>query len=266
MLSQDHFELIEAYLNQQLSPTDRQSFEQELTADESLRRHVATYRTLRKGLNGLAIEERVQQANQRYKARPDIVPVLPETQVRPLMPTRTQPVWVRWAAAASVLLTLSIAIYWYQRTQQPTFLSLADSSLYQPNDQLTKSLPASLTPHDRQQLLTAIQHYNAGKYDAVIDQLRIPAKGRTSEPYRRYFLGLSYLANKQPAEAIRPLQEAVGTATGTLQQKADWFLALAYLKTEQPTLAQPILDRVRTDASHPYQGIATELAERMKQR
>jgi hypothetical protein len=263
MLSQDQFELIEAYLNQQLSPTDKQSFEQELTDDVSLRRHVATYRTLRQGLTELAIEQRVKQAHQRYKARPDIEQVTIDTPVRPLVPIRTQPTWVRWAAAASVLLTISVGIYWYQRTQQPAFLSYADSSLQQTDDQLTKSLPASLTAPDRQQLLSAIRAYKVGQYGAVIDQLRIPAADRNSEPYRRYFLGLSYLANKQSAEAIRPLQDAVSTATGTLRQKADWFLALAYLKNDQPSLAKPILERVRADTEHPYRQLAVDLMGRL---
>jgi hypothetical protein len=265
MLSPDQFELIEAYLNKQLSPIDRQSFEQELTTDDSLRRHVDTYRTLRLGLKQMAVEQQVRLAHERYQARPDLAEgESPAAVVHPLAAARTQPGWVRWAAAASVVVALGMGVYWYQHNQRAELLSFAETGLYQQDDQLTKGLPANLSAPDQQQLTAAIRDYKAGHYDAVIDRLRIPSADRASEPYRRYFLGLSYLANKQPAEAIRPLQDAVGSATGVLHQKADWFLALAYLENKQPTLSQPILARVRADSSHPYRSIAIELANRMK--
>lgn len=270
MASQAQFELIEAYLNQELSPTDRQSFELELATDEDLRADVATYRTLRLGLRGLALERRVQQAYDRYKARPDVEQPLatdlaasgtaisqPFTAARP---ARTW--WVRWAAAAAVATSIGLGTYVYQQATHPADLAYADSSLQSSADFFAKSLPANLAPTDRAHLLEAVQAYKAGRYDAVIEQLTIPATDRQTTQYQRYFLGLTYLANHQPAKAIAPLQDALSTSSVPLRQKADWFLALAYLKNNQPEQARPIVDRIRTDQTHPYHDLAQEVYDK----
>lgn len=261
MPSQAQFELIEAYLNQELSPADRQSFEQEMASDDALQADVRLHRSLRMGLHGLAVEQRVRQAHERYKARPDDEAAPSATEPTPLPAPRRGAGWGRWAAAASVVLGLGIGYYFLQQPAEPASLAYAEQSLRQNDDQLTKSLPAHLAPTERRQLLTAIEAYKTGRYDAVIDQLTIPAQDRQTEPYRHYFLGLTYLAKQQPAAAIAPLQEAVGTATGALRQKADWFLALAYLKNEQPELASPILNRIRLDTTHPYHTLAEQLTQ-----
>lgn len=270
MASQAQFELIEAYLNQELSSTDRQSFEQELAADESLRADVAAYRALRLGLRGLTIERRVRQAYERYKVRPSgEQPVAANpltsgaTTRQPVVVTRSARPWLRWAAAASV--ALCAGLYVYQQTTPSADLAYADQSVHRSlrgsADQLAKSLPASLAPTDRAHLLKAIEHYKAGQYDAVIEQLTIPATDRQTTHYQRYFLGLTYLANRQPAKAIAPLQDALGTSSVPLRQKADWFLALAYLTNDQPEQARPILSRIRNDQAHPYHELAQEVYE-----
>ncbi|MEZ0612053.1 hypothetical protein ACAW74_26320 [Fibrella sp. WM1] len=260
MPSQAQFELIEAYLNQELSPTDRQSFEQEMASDDALQADVSLHRSLRLGLHGLAVEQRVRLAHERYKARPE-QPESVAAEPTPVLAPRWGANWGRWAAAASVVLGLGIGFYFLQQPAEPASLAYAEQSLRQNDEQLTKSLPAHLAPTERRQLLTAIEAYKTGRYDAVIDQLAIPAQDRQTEPYRHYFLGLTYLAKQQPAAAIAPLQEAVGTSTGALRQKADWFLALAYLKNEQPELASPILNRISLDTAHPYHTLAEQLTQ-----
>ncbi|CCH02186.1 hypothetical protein FAES_4186 [Fibrella aestuarina BUZ 2] len=261
MPSQAQFELIEAYLNQELSPADRQSFEQAMASDDALQADVRLHRSLRMGLHGLAVEQRVKQAHERYKARPDDEATSPTAEPTPLLAPRQSAGWGRWAAAASVVLGLGVGYYFLQQPAEPTSLAYAEQSLRQNDDQLTKSLPAHLAPTERRQLLTAIEAYKTGRYDAVIDQLAIPAQDRQTEPYRHYFLGLTYLAKQQPTAAIAPLQEAVSQSTGALRQKADWFLALAYLKSEQSDLARPILNRISLDSTHPYHSLAEQLTQ-----
>lgn len=280
MASQAQFELIEAYLNQELSPTDRQSFERELATDDSLRADVTTHRALRLGLRGLAIERRVRQAHDRYRLRPDEAqrpadaPTGSAAPSQPFRVTRPARTWVRWAAAASVALGIGLGVYVYQQATYPTDLAYADRGLRQSlqgsADQLAKSLPATLAPTDRANLLAAVREFKAGQYDAVIRQLTIPATDRQTTHYQRYFLGLTYLANHQPGRAIGPLQDALmegrpGTSSVPLRQKADWFLALAYLKNDQPEQARPIIDRIRTDQAHPYHELAQEVYEKKLQ-
>jgi hypothetical protein len=266
MPSQAHFELIEAYLNQELSPADRQSFEREIAADDTLRQDLAIHERFRLGLRGLAIERRVRLAHERYTetlaaARPDIArPGTSEQQPTPFSAVHTGgSTYRRWAAAASLVAVMGLGLYAYQRQSGHVELAYAGQSLNQSADQLTKGLPANLTPTDRATLLEAIRHYKAGQYDAVVEQLKIPAADQPTEAYRQYFLGLTYLTDKHPTEAILPLQQAVSTSSGTLRQKADWFLALAYVSNQQPALAKPILTRIGQDKAHPYYTLAQQV-------
>ncbi len=260
-LSREQFDLIEAYLARELSAADAQAFEQEVAADPALQAEIQTQRTMRMGLQALAIEQRLQRARQRVLA--DAVTVdhsssqqVDEPLVKPLNSRLRSLSWGYLTVAASVVLLLGIGVYWYQQQQQFPELAYADTAS---TDQLTKSLPTDLRPTDRQRITDAIQGYKAGQYDKVIEQLRIPSADRRTIYYQSYFLGLSYLANKQPAEAIAPLNVALGTSSVAIRQKASWFLALAYLKNKDKQKALPILDKIRTDRAHPYY----ELAERV---
>jgi hypothetical protein len=263
-LSQEQFELIEAYLTNELSATDAQAFEQEMAADTALQEEVQTQRTLRMGLHALAIEQRLQRARQRVleieKEAFQPVAGQQETPVRPLPGhTKTIP-WRYWAAAASVVLGFSFGVYWYQQQDVPE-LAYAETMS---SDQLTKGLPADLKPTDRQRIMDAISGYRAGRYDEVIDKLKIPSADRRTRYYQSYFLGLSYLADKQPEKAIQPLTDALGTLSVPLRQKANWFLALAYLKNKEKEKALPILESIRIDRAHPYRELADQVYTKVK--
>ncbi|WP_375446692.1 hypothetical protein [uncultured Fibrella sp.] len=259
-LSQEQFELIEAYLANELSAADAQAFEQEIAADAALQAEIETQRTFRMGLHALAIEQRLQLARQRVRqAEKEVVQATPDRLEAPgkPFPARNRTLsWGYWAAAASIVLGLGIGVYWYQHQQQAPELAYADTATA---DQLTKSLPADIRPADRQRIMNAIRGYKAGRYDEVIEQLKIPAADQRTGYYQSYFLGLSYLSANKPAKAIRPLTESLGTLSVPLRQKANWFLALSYLKNKEKEKALPILEKIRTDKAHPYH----ELAERI---
>ena len=262
--SQEQAELIEAYLANELSAVDMQTFEQDMAADPDLQAEVATYRQLRLGLKALAIEERLQRARQQVQANAEKADQLIDSQVPvkklPVKSSRSGTSWTHWAAAASVVLGLGLGLYIYQQQTLPE-LAYADTATA---DQLTKSLPATLLPTDRHRLLDAIRGYKAGQYDAVIEELKIPPADRQTAFYQDYFLGLSYLASKQYDKAVAPLKTALGTSSVLLRQKANWFLALAYLKNKQPARAISILNTIRADTTHPYHDLAGKVYEKVK--
>lgn len=259
--SPEQVELIEAYLANELSSADMQTFEQDTAADPDLQAEVDTYRQLREGLKALAIEQRLQRARQQVQVKSEKIDQLVDSQTAveklTLKNRQIGTSWTRWAAAASVVFGLSLYVY----QQQLPDLMYADVATA---DQLTKSLPTDLPPLDRQRVREAIEQYKAGQYDRVIEQLKLPAADQRTASYQQYYLGLSYLAKKQPSEAIALLRAALTTPSVQLHQKASWFLALAYLKNKEKARAMPIIKRIQANSSHPYRQMAEDLYQKIR--
>jgi hypothetical protein len=259
-LTEAQYEILEAYLNNELSETDRVSFEEEIRADADLQMEVNRQRDLRLGLRGLGIQRALERAKTQYQENQSAKSsVLNE-------PSAVQPltVWRYWVAAASVVVVLGIGFYAYQQTASRQ-VDLAYSETRNATDEWMKSFPADrVPPQTHKTFLEAFNNYKAGQYDRVIGQLKtLPADKQTIH-YKNYLLGLSYLANKQPTEAIPLLGKARQSASPELRRKAEWFLALAYVKNDQKERALPILKRISTDKAHPFQSLAQKVIRKIQ--
>ena len=261
-LSEEQYELIEAYLTNELSVADRTSFERDIQADTELKKEVDRQRNIRLGLRALGIERAIEQAKQHYKANsveaaPDDKP---QTIVRPLMS------WRNWAAAASVVLVLGLGYYTYQQTtDRQDAMAFSETFSPDPSGQLLKDFPSGrVSSVTRAQFLDAISSYEAGNYDAVINQLKTLPIDKQTIDYKNYFLGLSYLANKQPTEAISLLTKALTTPSTSIRRKAEWFLSLAYIKNGQKEKALPTLKRISLDKASPFQSTAQRVLRKIE--
>lgn len=257
-LTEEQYELIEAYLKNELSATDRASFETDIQTDAELRAEVDRQRDLRLGLRALGIQQALERARTQYKAS------LPTTESAAVV--RSLTTWRYWAAAASVVVILGIGYYAYQQTaNRQADIAYAETVTSDTNDELLKSFPSDNVPLEtRTTFLDAFRNYKAGKYDQVIEQLKTLPTGKQTIHYRNYFLGLSYLANKQPANAIPLLSKAQASPSLKIRQKAEWFLTLAYIKNNQKERALPILTRISTDKAHPFQLLAQRVLRKIE--
>ncbi|MCX6215448.1 hypothetical protein [Spirosoma sp.] len=261
-LSEDQYEIIEAYLTNELSAPDRASFERDLLADAELRAEVDRQRTIRMGLRALGIERALEQAKSQYNAELERTETAPADQsvVRPFIS------WRYWAAAASIVVVLGAGYYTYQQTtSQQTDVAFAEILASDPATELTKDFPAGeLTPSTRTEFLEALRNYKSGKYDEVIARLKTLPADKQSVHYKNYFLGLSYLANKQPGAAIPLLTKAQASPSLTIRQKAEWFLALAYVKNGQKEKALPMLTKISTNRAHPFNSLAKQVLTKIQ--
>ncbi|RAJ93096.1 hypothetical protein LX87_04608 [Larkinella arboricola] len=261
-LSENQFELIEAYLNNELSAMDRASFENDIQTDADLSAEVDRQRELRLGLRALGIQQRLEQTRTAYKAslsasKPTAEQPAP---VRPLLR------WPYWAAAASVVVVLGIGYYAYEQTaSRQADLALTETVTANANDDLLKSFPTDqVSAQTRTTFLDALTNYKAGRYDRVIEQLKVLPADKKTVAYKNYLLGLSYLANKQAAQAIPLLVKARQTSSNELHRKAEWFLALAYVKNNQKERALPLLKQISADRTHPYQSLAQRVLRKIQ--
>ena len=259
-LSEEQYEIIEAYLTNELSAADRVSFENDIQADPKLREEVDRQHDLRLGLRALGIERALERAKVQYKATSASPKSTDrQTTVPPLL------AWRYWAVAASIVVMLGIGYYTYQHTNdRQADLAYTETFTPDPTDELVKNFPTgTILPTVRAQLLEALSQYKVGKYDRAINQLRMLPADKQTIDYKNYFLGLSYLANKQPAEAIPLLSRVLVVPSAKLRQKAEWFLALAYVKNEQKEKALPMLKRISVDKANPFQSLATRVLDKI---
>lgn len=262
-LTEEQYELIEAYLKNELSVSDRAVFETDLRADADLRAEIDRQRDLRLGLRAIGIERTLERARTQYRATlttPAPTPKPVQTAWQPTV-VRSLSAWHYWVMAASVVLILGVGLYTYQQTAgSRSDIAYADTL----PDELTKGFPSDNISSDvRAQFMDALANYKAGKYDRVIKRLKTLPADRQTVYYKEYFLGLSYLANKQPADAIPILNRALATPSAPLRQKVEWCLALAYVKNDQNEKASPILTRISVDNAHPFQSLAQQVLQKI---
>lgn len=250
-LTEEQYELIEAYLKNELSAPDRVLFEADMQADTDLRTEVDRQRDLRLGLRAIGIERALERAKTHYKT------TLPVAEIKQPTVVRTLPVWRYLAIAASIVVVMSIGYVTYRQT-----IGVRPDIAYSDTlpDELTKGFPSdNVSPEVRTQFMDALTKYKAGKYDQVIERLRTLPVDKQTVYYKNYLLGLSHLANRQPAIAIPLLNKALATPSLALRQKAEWSLALAYVKNDQNEKALPILKRISADRANPFQSLARQV-------
>lgn len=260
-LTEAQFDLIEAYLKDELSTPDRASFEQDIAADPELRTEIDRQRDFRLGLRALGIQRALDQARDQYRASAPVTQSTP----KPMTVVRPVSTWRYWAAAASVVVVLCIGYYAYQQTaSRQADMAYAETSLSDTDAEWLRSFPTgTVSTRTRTQFLNAFRTYKAGKYDDVIRQLKTLPGDKKTVYYKNYLFGLSHLANKQPTVAIPLFRQAQTAPSLPLRQKAEWFLALAYVKNKQKERALPILKRISTDKAHPFQTLSQRVLRKI---
>jgi tetratricopeptide (TPR) repeat protein len=269
-LTAEQYELIEAYLNGKLAPADRADLEAERQADPELDREIHVQEELRAAFRAVGLQNRLQAARQRYEDKP-AQSHRPEAKVVPLpAPTVRGAVWGwnnlrTWAAAASVVVVLGVSIWVFTQQSKSPFSETAYVNNYQPDatDFVARSLPGNLKPTERVALTKGIQSYHRGQYGAAIGSLKSVADANGSLAIAQYYLGISYLTTSDVDKAIRYLQAAQRNAPPDLRRRADWYLALAYLKKADRPRTQTSLRVVADDPQSPYRGRAAKLLKQL---
>ncbi|TKJ39759.1 hypothetical protein CEE37_10805 [candidate division LCP-89 bacterium B3_LCP] len=78
------------------------------------------------------------------------------------------------------------------------------------------------------------------------------------------YLGVSYYVDRQAHSAVKSLSEAEKLTVNTLNDRAKWYLAQAYLLSEDPHNAIPLLEELKNSDSE-YLKKADELLTMVKE-
>lgn len=220
-------ELIENYLTDNLSSSERKGFEERMASDPELRAEVQFYQEASEAISEKDVIALEDELSVIIKGKKDAIPNL---QIR------------RWMAiAASVLLVLGVGgwILYQSFDGQPTADTLYQSYLKLPNDlEESYSFRASNVPHKKDQLpfgRNFFESYRSGQYQMALDQLASLNQDDLAPKDRGtfyYYKGITHLQLDQPHAALSAFNQV---NSGLYTENAEWYRVLCLLKTEGST-------------------------------
>ena len=169
-------------------------------------------------------------------------------------------VWrpVPLAAAFSLLIAVAVgALYLSLHNRQTPVVDVAQSS--NPGDagnfpwQSIEVPKPVYTPPGEQVVLRnptakafarAMAAYQENDFASAIEQLKISNELEPGSPEVNFYLGTALLLIGESKDAIPPLRQAVELSTGARLESSLYYLALAYLKNNQPPQALAELEAV----------------------
>jgi tetratricopeptide (TPR) repeat protein len=203
-------EQIEKYLNNELSLSERQDFENQLTTDSALVKNVAFYVNTRMAAKELAIEKRKGEFEQLRK----------EIQARPIRKVKPF-IWVS-GIAASVL--LAIGIWWFTKPSSLTSGVLADTYIQEHFENLPVKMDANADS-----LQMGLQLFNEQKLseaNAIFEDI-LQRKTKDSDALK--YAGIANLRLKNYDKAIQYFHN-LSQQTNLYSNPGKFYEALALLK------------------------------------
>jgi len=236
-----NYEQIEKYIKGELSSTEAQSFEQELSGNSALKEEVALYKDVENALSkqfkfeaeDAAVETTIAQLSKKYVAqnvknsvnkpqenKAEEVENSKGSIIRRLLPLTTL------AAAAALLFFFFNP---FNNKISPALLAVQNFELYQ--------LDASMGSSDvKATWQEAIKNYRAENYVVAINKFDLFLKDNPNNKEALLAKGCALLKLNKTDLAIQTFQQINNSKT------ANWYLALSYLKNDEVTKAQPILE------------------------
>ncbi len=238
-------ETIKKYLANQLTPTERNAFEQEMENDEFLKDSVegfemlsddeTKFTTINTALNK-QIDEKV---NNSKKGKVIFMNVY------------------KLAAAACIIGILSITTYRIFYVKKSVNEEQIYASYFKP---LTNTDATVRGENDDSEEKKAANAYENEDYFEALNMYQKLVSNNPKNVKNNLFLGISYLATNQSKKAIDVLR----TITQSEEYHFDiqWYLALAYIKNKEIQNAQSTLSNLTNEENY-YQKEAQEIIEKL---
>lgn len=223
-ITDEDWNLIDRYLDDELENSERAEFETRLEQDADWREAVASVRAIRIGIQEAALAQKLPEFHQELTAVEEEVPMLSKTSGR---------TWVRWAAAAAILLIASLG-WWFWSGGQKSDNEKIYADFYQPDP----GLPTVMGPAEDFEFQQGMVDYKAGNYSVAIAAWEKLLTRFPNSDTLTYFLASAWQADKEFDKAIPLFEKVAGQASSRLATDAAWYLGLLYLHKGEHDKAQ----------------------------
>jgi tetratricopeptide (TPR) repeat protein len=233
MKEEDKIQLIEDYVNGQLSIEEKADFQQQLQQDPSLAQEVGLYKDI---FSGLAIGGRKDmkahlKALDEKSFSQEAASKLQASVTENIKGKVIQSFWQRnaWLTGIAACLVLGlVAFLWVSNSSSANSLF---AKYYAPYPNVVAAVERGETIQDATK--QAMQAYESGDYTRAIQGLQQIANNDPEASSLYLYLGISYIETSQLDSAKVYLEKATADAASKLHTQAKWYLALAYLKNKE---------------------------------
>ena len=225
-------EQIDAYLSGDMSSEDRLAFEHDLRQDDALSKELIIWQRVDEALSdeeALQFTQRLQTTSEQYLAGEST----PDT-------THIRSLWPRMASAAAVALLLAATAIWLLWPQPPPAeLYAAYYEPYAISDNF-RGLDGTYP----EPVAEAMKAYGNGDYQTAKTLLGPWRSDVTFGPMATFYYAHCMMGLGKWNEAILLFQQLASRTNHVFVFASQWYLALAYLKTEQLSAAKNILQQL----------------------
>ncbi len=110
----------------------------------------------------------------------------------------------------------------------------------------------------------AMMKYREGDFSGALLLFNEILDKDADNVYIRYYAGLASIETKQNERAIREFSFIVKQNNNLFIESAEWYLALSYLRNNQPKEAKDILARISQTSTNTHQKEAKQILKRIK--
>ncbi|MEM9829023.1 MAG: tetratricopeptide repeat protein [Bacteroidota bacterium] len=240
------FEKMEDYIHGNLSVTEREQFEADMATDEQLREEVELHRQLIFSVETESLRQLLDQIHEKnFESEAQVVS----------MPRRRS--FFPMAIAASVAL-LILAGWWIFNLQ-----TSSPESVYAAYFTPAEGLPTTLGYSTNTDFAEGMVSYKLEEYTEALEYWQPLLEVDPTNDTLNYYVGVTFLANEQPDSAIDYLTTVVSGEQSSFRTPAQWYLALAYLKTDEQEQAKPLLEDL-ANRDNSYQSQSSEILQKME--
>ncbi|WP_299367737.1 hypothetical protein [Winogradskyella sp.] len=211
-ISQEEFEIIEAYLTDTLSDEDSLKFEDRLKNEDGFATKVEDIRTVLTGIETQALKEQLDHFHH------DLSTDKNKTTKKPKVKSLN---WKRITVAAALI--IAAGSFWFLNDN-------TNERLYAKYFTPDPGLPTTMGSNENYEFYEAMVSYKQGNYQDALNTWKNQLKTKTTNDTLNYFVGSALLAYKKENEAISYLLEVTKQANTTFKNEAFYYLGLAYLK------------------------------------
>lgn len=146
----------------------------------------------------------------------------------------------RYLSTAAVLLILAISSVLYLNLSGPKNVKIYNRYYQRYEASIITRSGGSETDN----LITAIQLYDKGKYQEAISKFNLLLKQDNTNTTVLFFIGMSYMETKLYDKAIANFNLLINQKDTAFKEHAEWYMALCFIRTNQISHASEALNHI----------------------
>jgi hypothetical protein len=238
---------IQAYINDTLPQSRRAAFELKLQNSPELKQRVEELRPIFEVFEEMKMEDKISEIIK----KDEIQEITKDEGItKPI--TKLQPRFgniFKYAIAASLLIFLGIT--WYDLTLS----SRLYQEFYTSELESSRGKESGICPEEK-----AMNLYYQKNYQSFLQTLDKQA----DSPCNNYYKGVAFLGLESSQKAVEYLSKATLSDEVIIKQKAEWYLALAYLKNKEADKSKLQLLKIINTPEHQYRNLAKDLTVQLE--